>query len=130
MIDFIESLVPATVSVFDTEASEAGLADLPYVLLLGGEGVRSAEESVHGRDAADGDLTVRVVGSSRASVLGVLRVIRNGMDRQTLANEQGRHTFILDNHRPPRADTSATIPGTSLFPLMADDEYTILTSKE
>lgn len=129
MIDLVKSLLPANVVVHDSAATTADLARLPYVLIIGGRGVRSNEESACGRDSATGDVIVRVVGASRRSIMGVLEALRAGLDRQSYKDEFGLHRLILDGHRPPLPDTDATIPGTSNYPLFADDEYTIYTER-
>lgn len=129
MIDLVKSLLPANVTVYDTSADDAGLNDLPYVVVIGGSGARSREESACGRDSALGNVIVRAVGLSRDSVMGVLYLLRDGLDRVEFTNQRGLHRLILDNHRSPRVDNSAVVPGTSRYPLFADDEYTIFTER-
>lgn len=129
MIDLIKRLLPASVPVHDTVATTADLTRLPYVLVIGGAGARSDEESACGRDSATGQTIVRVVGASRRSIMDVLTRLRAGLDRVRFADSHGLHALILDSHRPPQADTDATIPGTGTYPLYADDEYTIYTER-
>lgn len=129
MIDLVRRLLPASVPVHDTVATTADLSRLPYVLVIGGAGARSDEESACGRDSATGDVIVRVVGASRRSIMDVLTRLRAGLDRARFTDGYGVHSLILDSHRPPQADTDATIPGTGNYPLFADDEYTIFTER-
>ena len=121
----VESFVPATVAVFDTDASHADLSRLPYVLLLGRTGVRGQEETVTGRDSSDGELTVRAVGRSRRQLDAVLSRIRASLDRHTVRIDGSLLTFTVVDGRGPRTDRDVTIPGTGAPVLFADDVYEI-----
>lgn len=125
IVEIVAGLLPENVAVFDTDASHADLARLPYVLILGRDGVRGEEETVMGRDSADGEVTVRAVGQSRWQVESVLARVRLGLDRRRRTVGGRLVDFTVVESRGLFVDRDVTIPGGSGSPMFADDVYEI-----
>ena len=129
MKDLIAGALDGKVKVYDTDASKHSLADLPYVVFIGGPGARDEEESMYGRDSTSGELTVRFVAQSRQALYTMAARVRKALDQHTMLLPIGHTSFVLAACDGPFVDTTVAIPDAGTYPFYLDDIYQIYTDR-